>query len=223
MAKSPPDCSCNQIEPLILHTRTGILVIISGILGYWLSETGILGYLWGIWDIGHEDFRMNRMWGNDFLMVNIPISQIPHGYPNIPVSERQYPNIPVSERQYPNIPEKITNIPDWSNTPKLWRQVYYPTGPNLLKRRVYLTKLRLSNHILNIEMGRRNNYDRVNRLCHFCTEGAVEDEMHFLFSCSPYNFGYTNYHKGAKYHKEPQRTDRLIFFTLMGLGCRRLC
>ena len=38
---------------------------------------------------------------SSFLMANIPISQISHGYPNIPVSERQYPNIP----------EKITNIP----------------------------------------------------------------------------------------------------------------
>ncbi len=37
----------------------------------------------------------------DFFMTNIPISQIPHGYPNIPVSEGQYPNIP----------EKMANIP----------------------------------------------------------------------------------------------------------------
>ncbi len=34
-------------------------------------------------------------------MTNIPKSQIPHGYPNIPVSEGQYPNIP----------EKMANSP----------------------------------------------------------------------------------------------------------------
>ena len=38
-------------------------------------------------------------------MANILISQVPHGYPNIPVSQSQYPNIPVKNDQYPNIPE----------------------------------------------------------------------------------------------------------------------
>ncbi len=35
-----------------LLAQSGILVIFSGILEYCLSETGILGYPWGIWDIG---------------------------------------------------------------------------------------------------------------------------------------------------------------------------
>ena len=76
----------------------------SGILGYWLffpEYWDIASLKLGYWDIGHEEFGILGHWFPKFLMANIPISQFPHGYPNIPVSERQYLNIP----------EKMTNIP----------------------------------------------------------------------------------------------------------------
>ena len=55
------------------------------------------------------------------------------------------------------------------------------------ERRICLTKLRLSNHLLNIEVGRRHRVERKDRICTFCTEKVVEDENHFLFSCVRYN------------------------------------
>ncbi len=54
-------------------------------------------------------------------------------------------------------------------------------------KRICLTKLRLSNHTLNIEVGRRKGIERKDRLCPFCVEKDVEDENHFLFSCVRYN------------------------------------
>ena len=47
-----------------------------------------------------------------------------------------------------------------------------------------VAKLRLISHNLQIEMGRRTNTPRENRLCH-CNE-AIEDETHFLTKCISY-------------------------------------
>ncbi len=55
------------------------------------------------------------------------------------------------------------------------------------EKRICLTKLRLSNHPLKIEVGRREKIDRKDRVCPFCSERVVEDENHFLFSCARYN------------------------------------
>ena len=48
------------------------------------------------------------------------------------------------------------------------------------KIRTYITKLRLSNHSLMIEIGRHKNINREMRICPLCHKG-IEDEMHFLF------------------------------------------
>ena len=62
---------------------------------------------------------------------------------------------------------------------------------NYLKRvhnhslRSELTKLRLSNHKLMIEVGRHQKIPLENRFCPFCPE-SVEDEIHFLVSCETY-------------------------------------
>ena len=49
-----------------------------------------------------------------------------------------------------------------------------------------LTKLRISNHKLMIELGRYNDTPRDNRLCPVCDCNQTEDEIHFLFYCSRY-------------------------------------
>ena len=54
-----------------------------------------------------------------------------------------------------------------------------------VKERTALTKLRLSNHMLMIEKGRHQNLDRNLRFCPFCPN-VIEDEMHFLLKCTPY-------------------------------------
>ena len=53
------------------------------------------------------------------------------------------------------------------------------------KIRTSLSKFRLSNHKLRIELGRRDGTPREERFCQICHEG-VEDEIHFLVKCKQY-------------------------------------
>ena len=48
---------------------------------------------------------------------------------------------------------------------------------------ISLMKFRCSNHSLQIEIGRRHNIPRENRICTNCNMGIIEDEFHFLFEC----------------------------------------
>ena len=57
---------------------------------------------------------------------------------------------------------------------------------NNIKVRQSYTKLRISNHILNIEKGRHNNTDKELRFCPFCPN-QIETETHFLIECKSYN------------------------------------
>ena len=60
---------------------------------------------------------------------------------------------------------------------------------NKRKLRVTTTKLRLSDHCLAIEKGRRRSpkIDREDRLCQICNEEFIEDEKHFLLKCENYS------------------------------------
>ena len=49
-----------------------------------------------------------------------------------------------------------------------------------------ITKLRLSSHRLEIEVGRWKKLTREERICRSCELGKVENETHFLFECSRY-------------------------------------
>ena len=49
-----------------------------------------------------------------------------------------------------------------------------------------MTKLRLSNHDLVIETGRRKNIPNAARFCPFCPE-LIENEMHFILDCPTYS------------------------------------
>ena len=69
---------------------------------------------------------------------------------------------------------------------------YYEPYLDMVKDRqeqVALTRLRLSNHRLQIERGRhiRPRVERAQRVCKVCDSGEVEDETHFLLHCSTYS------------------------------------
>ncbi len=50
--------------------------------------------------------------------------------------------------------------------------------------RIPLTKFRLCNHKLPIEIGRYQNIDRQFRVCIKCLNGDIGDEYHYLFICN---------------------------------------
>ena len=52
--------------------------------------------------------------------------------------------------------------------------------------RVFLTKLRISSHKLEIEAGRYKNIPATDRLCKCCTLRQTETEKHFMFDCPLY-------------------------------------
>ena len=54
----------------------------------------------------------------------------------------------------------------------------------LFDHRKAITKLRCSDHPLQIEKGRHRNIPRDNRLCKLCPLNVVETEEHFLTSCT---------------------------------------
>ena len=66
------------------------------------------------------------------------------------------------------------------------REKYFSVIKNREVRKCF-TKFRISAHVLEIERGRYKKIDVNNRICKFCTLGAVEDEHHFIFSCPLYN------------------------------------
>ena len=51
------------------------------------------------------------------------------------------------------------------------------------KKRISLSRFRLSNHHLPIEKGRWEGTDRANRFCPLCTGNTMGDEFHYLFEC----------------------------------------
>ena len=59
------------------------------------------------------------------------------------------------------------------------------------KDRTNLTRLRISAHRLEIELGRRNGVSRQDRICKWCIRNShteeIEDESHLLNSCALYD------------------------------------
>jgi hypothetical protein len=53
-----------------------------------------------------------------------------------------------------------------------------------MEQRKSLTKFRISSHQLMIEKGRHYGIPREERLCPHGDLNEVEDEIHFIFSCS---------------------------------------
>ena len=52
------------------------------------------------------------------------------------------------------------------------------------QQRKNLSRLHISAHRLYIEQGRYQGIPRQNRICNRCTSNEIDDEVHFLFSCT---------------------------------------
>ena len=55
-----------------------------------------------------------------------------------------------------------------------------------IKYRKAISKIRLSSHNLNIEIGRHRQIERNDRKCPFCELNELEDEYHFILICPQY-------------------------------------
>ena len=53
-----------------------------------------------------------------------------------------------------------------------------------VKKRVAVTKMRISCHLLPIESGRYKKIPRVERLCPLCNRSEIGDEFHYLLKCT---------------------------------------
>ena len=83
-----------------------------------------------------------------------------------------------------------------------------------LKYRISLSKLRLSSHKLQVEIGRyaQNNVSRNQRVCSLCNSGDIEDEYHFIIVCPVYTHFRSLYIKKYYY----TRPSVFKFIELMG-------
>ena len=80
-----------------------------------------------------------------------------------------------------------------------------------------LSKFRLSNHKLMIEVGRHNNIPRTNRFCPFCQE-TMENEVHFLITCEKYRHLRKKILEKCRYltHNFPYYTEQQKFIFSCG-------
>ena len=82
---------------------------------------------------------------------------------------------------------RISNSKKLNILMKFYRSGTRPYYVDFLKNRAetaMLSKLRISAHKLAIEGGRYMNIPKQERICTACNSGEVEDEEHFLLSCS---------------------------------------
>ena len=85
--------------------------------------------------------------------------------------------------------------------------------PNI-EDRISLTKIRLSNHRLNIEVGRHNKIPKNERFCPFCPT-LIEDEMHFLLLCPTYATNRTKLFEELNITDIPSKDQESLFVSLM--------
>ena len=52
-----------------------------------------------------------------------------------------------------------------------------------IENRKLIVKMRISDHVLEIERGRYNKRNREQRICRQCHLNVIEDEEHFFFHC----------------------------------------
>ena len=85
-----------------------------------------------------------------------------------------------------------------------------------------ITKLRLSSHKLEIELGRWNKITRDERICRSCELGKVENETNFLFEYSKYTqkriimYNFIKEKLGIGMRKEHEQLNNLRFLFITG-------
>ena len=89
--------------------------------------------------------------------------------------------------------------------------------------RKHISRIRLSSHCLNVEIGRYQYKNRQDRLCESCTTQQIEDEFHFVLQCPKYvqlRKKYLNvyYYKSPSTFKLLQLLGSRHIPTLVGLG-----
>ena len=78
----------------------------------------------------------------------------------------------------------------------------YLSKTNNFKYRKEITKFRINNHRLNIEVGRYKNIVRQVRVCTLCDHNDIVDEFHFILKCSFHSDIRKMYIK-KYYHQKP--------------------
>ena len=91
----------------------------------------------------------------------------------------------------------------------------YLTSALTRSERILITKLRTSDHDLEIKKGRRHKpvIPRENRFCKFCNNNQIEDEIHFIFECTTYEAQKSNFLR--KCHNLFPRTKHLGYQDLL--------
>ena len=85
-----------------------------------------------------------------------------------------------------------------------------------------ITKLRLSSHKLEIEVGRWNKITRDERICMTSELGKIENETHFSFECSKYTqkriimYNFIKEKLGIDMRKEHEQLNNLWFLFITG-------
>jgi hypothetical protein len=96
--------------------------------------------------------------------------------------------------------------------------------------RANLTRLRISAHRLEIEIGRRNNTPRTERLCHWCKTSlgaeTVENESHFISDCDLNGIFRRKVHQkifNVIDGSSPQNQYTMHILTLTNPNCEATC
>ena len=85
-----------------------------------------------------------------------------------------------------NVNSNQTRLQFYKTVKKEFNFEEYLNLPNFSERKA-ITKIRCSDHDLEIEKGRHRKVSREVRLCKLCNKGHIETEIHFLIECDYYN------------------------------------
>lgn len=85
-----------------------------------------------------------------------------------------------------NVKSNETRLEFYKSVKREFNFEEYLKLPNFAARKA-ITKIRCSDHDLEIEKGRHRKIPREARLCKLCNKGQIETEVHFLINCDYYN------------------------------------
>ena len=90
-------------------------------------------------------------------------------------------------------------------------------------KRKAITKIRCSDHDLEIQRGRHNGNNRAVRMCKLCKNNAIDNEEHFLFECSFYQEirGITDFCSTKQSLFSLDNSDRLGQYIMLAFCKRR--